>query len=104
MWVAAETMSGLLKQVVDAGIIAVVGYAAGTITAETVVGPLIGYAVGTIELIRILPLINRCTAIATSANTPIFGAIGVITLASNDVGKLKTVTFPSGAYDNPAVA
>jgi hypothetical protein len=104
MWVAADTLAGIIKQAVDAALIAVVGYAAGTITLETVVGPIVGYAVGTLEIIRILELINRCAAVATSANALIFGAIGAITLGSNEVGKLKTLALPGTAYNNPAVA
>lgn len=103
MWVLLDTMTGLLKQLIDKALIAVIAAAAGTALIETVVGAAVGYGVAALEIIQILELLNRCLLIATSANALIFGFIGLMTTTSNRVSGLKDVHLPAGAYHHPAL-
>ncbi|GAA3393342.1 hypothetical protein [Cryptosporangium minutisporangium] len=104
MWALLDTMTGLLKQLIDKALIAAIAAAAGTALLETVVAPVIGYGVAALQVIQMLELLNRCLVLATSANALIFGFIGLVTTTSNRVSGLKGVQLPAGGYQHPALS
>lgn len=103
MWALLDTMTGVLKQLIDKAIIAVIAAAAGTALVETVVGAAVGYGIAALQIIGMLNLINRGLVIATSANALIFGFVGLVTTTSNRVGGLNDVHLPRTSYQHPAL-
>ena len=63
---------------IDAAIIAGIAAAAGTITAETGVGAIIGYGVAAVEVCELLDMWAQATAAMTNLYSIVQGALGII--------------------------
>jgi hypothetical protein len=105
VWSACEAVSGFAKGIVDQAIIAGIALAAGTITAETGVGALVGYGVAALEVANMLRMWGQ----ATSAMQAIYGAVqfaaGVIETQIAQLDTAKLPEFPGGSgYHHPLVA
>ncbi|MBF9131350.1 hypothetical protein I0C86_20630 [Plantactinospora sp. S1510] len=104
VWSTCESLNGIIKSIVDAAIVAGIAAAAGTVTAETGIGAVVGYGVAAVEVANIL----RLWAEATKAIQALYGlvqiAVGVI---EAQITRLRDVTIPnmSGytSYRHPMV-
>lgn len=103
VWLAADTVASLTKQAIDAALIAIIASAAGTITAATGAGAVLGYGVAALEVVRILQIINKAGKIITSAGVAIGGSFGTIMALANQSRELTGGTLPRSAYAHPAL-
>lgn len=103
-WRQAELVSGILKDIGDAAIIALIAASAGTATAETGVGAVVGWGVAAAEAANILRLVNRAKAIMSTASNSMNLLLGEIQAVIGDAdGLMKKYPLPAGAYDHPLV-
>lgn len=104
VWMTAQQVQGLVQAALDKAIIAGVSAAAGTVTAKTVVGPIVGYAVAAWQVIDIINLINRASTLMQTAITTIQTVAGTILARTNVGGDLSNFPLPQSTYDHPAVS
>lgn len=100
---AGESVSGIIKGLLDAAIIAGIAAAAGTVTAETGVGAVVGYGVAAIEVARMLDMWAEATKVMASVYAATQALIGI---TQTGVASLESVQMPEvagGSYRNPLV-
>nr|WP_240947783.1 WXG100 family type VII secretion target [Planosporangium mesophilum] len=101
----SEAATGWVKGMIDAAIIAGIAAAAGTVTAETGIGAVVGYGVAAYEVARILDLWGKSTAAMTDLYGAVQGAVGFI---ESQLHRLQSADLPdlSGypAYRHPLAA
>jgi uncharacterized protein YukE len=101
----SEAATGWLKGMADAALIAGIAAAAGTVTAETGVGAVVGYGVAAYEVARILDLWAKGTAAMNNLYAAVQATVGVI---ESQLHRLQSADLPdlSGypAYRHPALA
>jgi hypothetical protein len=78
VWSSAEAVTGWVKGMIDAAIIAGIAAAAGTITAESGIGAIVGYGVAAIEVCELLDMWAQATAAMTNLYSIVQGALGII--------------------------
>jgi hypothetical protein len=78
VWSACEAATGYIKGMLDAAIIAGISAAAGTITAETGVGAIVGYGVAALEVCRMLDAWAEATKVMTSIYSAVQAGAGLI--------------------------
>ncbi|NJC69099.1 hypothetical protein HC031_05085 [Planosporangium thailandense] len=98
----SEAVTGWLKGIADAAIIAGIAAAAGTVTAETGVGAVVGYGVATVEVCEMLNMWADATAAMSKVYGFVQGAVGAIDAL---LPMLQNASFPNlsgyNAYSNP---
>jgi uncharacterized protein YukE len=98
----SEAVTGWVKGMIDAAIIAGIAAAAGTITAETGVGAIVGYGVATLEVAELLDMWAQATAAMNNLYALVQGAIGII---QTQLAFLQHADLPDlagyGAYQHP---
>jgi hypothetical protein len=98
----SEAVTGWLKGIADAAIIAGIAATAGTVTAETGVGAVVGYGVATVEVCEMLNMWADATSAMSKAYGLVQGAVGAIDAL---LPMLQNANLPnlSGytAYSNP---
>ncbi|MFI5938142.1 hypothetical protein [Actinoplanes sp. NPDC051494] len=100
---AGESVSGIIKGLLDAAIIAGIAAAAGTVTAETGVGAVVGYGVAAIEVTRMLDMWAEATKVMSSVYAATQATIGI---AQTGIASLESVQIPEvngGSYHHPLV-
>jgi hypothetical protein len=85
MWHLMESMKGLLQTLLDRAARAALYALAGTLTAETGVGAVVGYGLAAYEIAQILRIVARVTLIATAAESIVFGFGAFVSTATKDV-------------------
>lgn len=99
---AADSISGLFAQIMDAAIAAAVFYIAGTALVETVVGTVIGYLAGTGTLVYMAWLAEQAWEVIQAALL-IFDILGAA-VGSLQQFMIANPDLPTPtAYDNPDV-
>lgn len=102
VWSAAEAITGWVKGMCDAAIIAGIAAAAGTITAETGVGAIAGYGVAAVAVCEVLDMWAQATAAMTNLYSIVQGAVGVI---ESQLAFLRSAQLPQtsvfGVYESP---
>jgi hypothetical protein len=102
VWSAAEAITGWVKGMADAAIIAGIAAAAGTITAETGIGAIAGYGVAAVAVCELLDMWAQATAAMTNLYSIVQGAIGVI---ESQLAFLRSAQLPEtsafSAYQSP---
>ncbi|SHN06298.1 hypothetical protein [Cryptosporangium aurantiacum] len=101
IWNASQYLSGTVKNMVDNAIIAGIAFAAGTITIESGIGPIIGYSGGAFALAMIIIEWNAALEVVTDIYNRVQLCIGVIQSAG---AKLYNARFPdigTDAYHHP---
>jgi hypothetical protein len=92
VWSSAEAITGWVKGMIDAAIIAGIAAAAGTITAETGVGAIIGYGVAAVEVCELLDMWAQATAAMTNLYSIVQGALGII---ESQLAFLRSAELPN---------
>jgi hypothetical protein len=104
VWSTTEALNGFIKGLLDAAIIAGIAAAAGTITAASGVGAIVGYGVAAIEVANMLRLWAQATAAISAIYGLVQAAVGVI---EGQLSRLDAAALPdlSGApgYRHPLV-
>jgi hypothetical protein len=102
VWSTAEAVTGWVKGMIDAAIIAGIAAAAGTITAESGVGAIIGYGVAALEVCELLDMWAQATAAMNNLYAIVQGAIGII---ESQLAILRSTQLPDtstlDAYQSP---
>ncbi len=100
-WELAGQLGNLIQAIADEAILATVAAAAGTATAETIVGAVGGYAITAIYVTRMLEKINQASQIINTAGTVTLGAFGGVADAAAQVGHLSDVPLPASGFALP---
>jgi hypothetical protein len=98
VWSTCEAVSGIIKGLGDALAIAGIAIVAGTLTAETGVGAVVGYGVAAFEVYEILDMWARATAAMTSIYGAVQAAAGFI---ESQTASLRDTALPQIAADGP---
>ncbi|WP_305788401.1 hypothetical protein [Symbioplanes lichenis] len=98
----AETVSGIMKDIVDAAMIGAVAASAGTATIETGVGFVTGWGVAAYEAYKIAELAARARRLIATASALIGTVAGEIQAASTSTGILARHPLLSHPYQHPA--
>ncbi|AVT40280.1 WXG100 family type VII secretion target [Plantactinospora sp. BB1] len=104
VWAIGEALTGVIKALLDAAIIAGIAIAAGTATSWTGVGAVAGYGVAAAEIAYMLRLWGQATALYQNLSAAVnsFRA-----LLGTHLSGLESVTLPAlpggGGYDHPLV-
>jgi uncharacterized protein YukE len=102
VWSAGEAVGGALKGMIDAAVIAGIAAAAGTATAETGVGALVGYGVAAVEVANVLKLWGEATKFYQNASAAVLLFRGVLNRCLSDLDSVKLPVLGGGAgYDHP---
>ena len=100
-WLLADQLGNLVQAIADEAILATIAAAAGTATAETVVGAIGGYAITGIYVLRMLEKIDEASKIINTAGTATLGAFGLAADAAAQVGHLSTIPLPADGFTLP---
>jgi len=102
VWSTAEAVTGWIKGMIDAAIIAGIAAAAGTITAETGIGAIVGYGVAALEVCELLDMWAQATAAMNNLYAIVQGALGII---ESQLAFLRSAQLPDSsafyAYHSP---
>ena len=102
-WQLSNQLGNLLQAIADKAIIIGISAAAGTATAETGVGAVVGYGVAAWQVIDLLNLVNRASTIINTAGTVIMAAFGGGMTIAGQGGDLSSVPLPAAPYAMPGV-
>ncbi|OJF12583.1 WXG100 family type VII secretion target [Couchioplanes caeruleus] len=102
VWAAGEAVGGALKGLIDSAVVAGIAAAAGTITAETGVGAVVGYGIAGVEVANMLRLWGEATKFAQNATAAVLLFRSVLTGTLSDLEMVKLPVIGGGAgYDHP---
>jgi hypothetical protein len=105
VWSSCEAATGFVKGMLDAAIIAGISAAAGTVTAETGIGAVVGYGIAAIEVCRILDMWAEATKVMTTVYSLVQAGAGLI---EGQVSRLQGADLPElsgyGGYHHPLAA
>lgn len=100
-WELSNQLGNLMQAIADKAILAGIAAAAGTITAESGIGAVVGYGAAALIVVDMLRLINKASTIINTAGTIIAGLAGGGMDAVDRGGDLSAVPLPSTAYSFP---
>lgn len=101
VWVNADVVAGLIRSAIDRAIIAGISSAAGTITAESGVGAVVGYGIAAWQTVEVVNKINEVSKIIMRANNMIIFVFGQLMAWANQGGSLAQYPLPDSAYRHP---
>ncbi|MGK5441804.1 WXG100 family type VII secretion target [Micromonospora sp. URMC 105] len=102
VWSAGEALGGVVKSLIDSAIIAGVAAAAGTITAETGVGAVVGYGVAAAEVANMFRLWGEATKLCQKIAAAVFVFRATLTRELSDLDSVALPALPDGGrYDHP---
>ncbi len=100
-WQLANQLGNIVQAVTDELIIASIAAAAGTVTAESGVGAVVGYGIVAIQVTRALKLVNQASQIINTAGTVVLGGFGGVVEAAAQSNHLSGVPLPAAAFTAP---
>ena len=100
-WQLSNQLGNIMQALADKAILAGIAAAAGTATAETVVGGILGYGVAALIVIDMLQLINKASTLINTAGTAILGIFGGGMTIAYRGGDLSATPLPNVAYAFP---
>ncbi|MEU4781796.1 hypothetical protein [Micromonospora sp. NPDC023633] len=102
VWSAGEALGGVVKSMLDAAIIAGISAAAGTVTAKTGVGAVVGYGLAAAEVGNMLRLWGQATKLCQQLTAAVLAFRATL---NRELSDLDTVALPAlpdgGRYDHP---
>lgn len=96
-----ETVSGIMKDIMDAAAIGAVAASAGTATIETGVGFVTGWGIAAYEAYKIAELADNARKLIATASAVIGTVVGEIQAASASTGTLAKHPLPGSGYRHP---
>lgn len=98
-----DAIEGLIKFLLDMALIAGIAFAAGTATAETGIGPIVGYGMGAIAILEMLAMWDAATQLMSFLYTVVQGAAGIIEtkIADLDASSIPELSTGGNGYDHP---
>lgn len=102
-WQLSNQLGNILQAIADKFVIAGIAAAAGTITAETGVGAIVGYGIAGLQVLQMLKLFNDASIKINTAGSVIAGIFGGGMDIGYKGGDLTTVPLPAAAYSTPGV-
>ncbi|SNY58235.1 hypothetical protein [Paractinoplanes atraurantiacus] len=100
----AETVSGIMKDMLDSAMIGVAAASAGTATIETGIGFVTGWGVAAYEAYKIAEMADNARKLIATASALIGGAVATIQSLAADTGTLSQHPLPDRAYTHPGPA
>lgn len=100
-WQLANQLGNILQAIADKAVIALIAWAAGTVTAETGIGAVAGYGVAALQVVQMLRLINSASTKINAAGSVIAGVFGVGMDVGYKGGDLSAIQLPAVAYTAP---
>lgn len=96
IWNSSQYLSGAVKNMIDNAVIAGIAFAAGTITIESGIGPIIGYSGGAFALAMVIIEWNAALEVMTDIYNRVQLCVGIIESAG---AKLYNARFPDIGTD-----
>jgi hypothetical protein len=104
VWAAGEAIGGVLKAMIDAAIIAGISASAGTVTAGTGVGAVVGYGIAAAEVAVILKMWGDATKLYQNASAAVLAFRSALEHNLSGLESVILPELPAGAgYDHPLV-
>lgn len=100
-WQLSNQLGNILQAIADKWLIAAIAWAAGTATAESGVGAVVGYGVAGLQVVEMLKLFNDASTKVNIAGSVIAGIFGTGMDIGYQGGDLSTVQLPAAAYTSP---
>lgn len=104
VWAGCEALGELVTGIIDHAIIVGIMAAAGTVTASTGVGALVGYGVAVFEIAKMLRLWDKVTKVYEYLLTIVLAFRADIGSGVSDLGNIRLPQMPSTGYDHPLVS
>ena len=98
----SETVSTIMKDIMDAAMIGAVAASAGTATIESGVGFVTGWGIAAYEAYKIAELADKARKLIAIATTVVGTATGEIQTLMADTGVLAQYPLPGAGYKHPA--
>ncbi len=102
-WELSNQLGNLLQALADRAILAGIAAAAGTVTAESGVGAVVGYGLTALLVTDMLRTVNKAAVRIQKYGALILGFFGTAMDIFGQGGDLSKVPLPAGSYDHPAV-
>jgi len=99
-WQLSNQLGNILQTIADKFVIAGIAAAAGTVTAETGIGAVVGYGVAGLQVVQMLKLFNDAALKINAAGSVIVGIFGTGMDIGYRGGDLTSVPLPA-AYTMP---
>ncbi|MCP2323379.1 hypothetical protein HDA40_001886 [Hamadaea flava] len=103
-WRLGNVLNGVLEDIVDAAMVALVAASAGTAAIETGVGFVAGWAVAAYEAMKITRLVGEAKKIIDIAIDVMNGILGVIGTLKVHLSNFAKHPLPLSSYSSPATA
>jgi hypothetical protein len=103
MWTNCEAVKTIAEQVLDDALFAAIAVTAGTVTAQTGAGPLIGYGLAALKIASMLERIHEGTKVVRVGKALIDGLTSTSEVLSKQMQDIRQVPPIRAAYDHPAV-
>jgi hypothetical protein len=103
VWQAAKAVADLIKMIGDLALLAAVEVAAGTVLAETVIGPAILYSLAALEIVEMVRLWQTATNLISNLQVLVNASAGFVQQLLSDLGDVEQVPIPGAPFMHPAV-
>lgn len=97
-----EAAAHLLKEAIDTAMEAMIWATLGAITAKTVVGGAVGFAMASAKVVHLLHVIDRWKALVVLAFSVAQGFVGVLYGFTRQVGSIEPIAVVSEPYRHPS--
>jgi len=103
MWINCEAAKTIAEQILDDALFAAIAVTAGTVTAQTGAGPLIGYGLAALKIASMLERVHEGTKVVRAGKALIDGLTSTSEVLSKQMQDIRQVPPIQAAYDHPAV-
>jgi uncharacterized protein YukE len=103
MWTNCEAAKTIAEQILDDALFAAIAITAGTVTAQTGAGPLIGYGLAALKIANIVERIHEGTKVVRVGKALVDGLTSTSEVLSKQMQDIRQVPPIRAAYDHPAV-
>jgi len=103
MWINCRAAKTIAEQILDDALFAAIAVTAGTVTAQTGAGPLIGYGLAALKIANMLERIHEGTKVVRVGKALIDGLTSTSEVLSKQMQDIRQVPPIRAAYDHPAV-
>lgn len=103
MWTNCEAAKTIAEQILDDALFAAIAITAGTVTAQTGAGPLIGYGLAALKIASMVERIHEGTKVVRVGKALVDGLTSTSEVLSKQMQDIRQVPPIRAAYDHPAV-